>query len=329
MSGWGASGFVAILHGATPDRADEIDQQIAAEAVAAALEALGYGTEIIGLGLDLSALQALAAKRPLAVFNLVDALIGDCRLAALVPAALGRLSLRFTGAPFDVWLATLSKIAVKQALIEARLPTPDWSADGFGLGERGRVIVKPVFEHGSLGLDASSVVPAAEAAALIAARDQHFGTAHFAECFIDGREFNLSLLQAGDEVLMLPIAEICFHGFGEGPHIVGYDAKWAPESAAYRGTPRRFGLEAENPYLALELRSVALKCWELFGLSGYARIDFRVSSNGWPYILEVNANPCLSPDAGFAAAAEQDGFSYERLIDTILAAPLRALKASA
>ena len=95
-------------------------------------------------------------------------------------------------------------------------------------------------------------------------------------------------------------------GLGRGrPRIVGYDAKWTSDSEAYVGTPRRFGLENDEPALAAELVKLAKSCWDLFGLAGYARVDFRVDREGKPTILEVNVNPCLNPDAGFAAAAAQ------------------------
>ncbi len=55
------------------------------------------------------------------------------------------------------------------------------------------------------------------------------------------------------------------------------------------------------------LNKYALKCWEVFGLRGYAHVDFRVDANEKPWVLEINANPCLSSDAGFMAAAKQGG----------------------
>lgn len=59
--------------------------------------------------------------------------------------------------------------------------------------------------------------------------------------------------------------------------------------------------------------------WDLFGLSGYARVDFRVDAAGAPWVLEVNTNPCLAPDAGFAAAAAQAGITYDALVAHLLA----------
>jgi D-alanine-D-alanine ligase len=315
----GTAGFIPVLHAATETRPDEIDTLVAAEAVAAALAKLGYETEIIGLGLDLTAIEQLRARRPLIVFNLVDAVRGDGRLAPTVPALLEGFGLPFTGASTSAWLETLSKLATKERLRSRGLPTPDWSEDGHGLASGTNVIVKPVWEHGSLGIDASSVVLGADAARLIAERTFRYNTAHFAEAFVEGREFNLALIGSGSDVDALPIAEIVFEGLDE---IVGYDAKWTPESQAYIGTPRRFGIEREEPKLAAELSKLALACWTLFGLSGYARVDFRVDAQGSAFILEVNVNPCLSPDAGFAAAAAEAGLSYSDLIGRIVAVSL-------
>ena len=163
-------------------------------------------------------------------------------------------------------------------LAHAGLPTPEWSADGTGFKGDARVIVKPTWEHGSLGLDETSVMRGADAPRVIAARSLCLNTDHFAEAYIEGREFHIALLERIAQVEVLPIAEILF-GDREthAPKICdGYDAKWAPESPAYIGTLRRFGLEHDEPELAKMLQQFALACWTLFRFSGYARVDFRV-----------------------------------------------------
>jgi len=120
-------------------------------------------------------------------------------------------------------------------------------------------------------------------------------------------------------VEVLPVAEILFEGLeANAPKIVDFDAKWTPDSRAYNGTPRRFGLERNEPELAKQLKKLALACWNLFGLSGYARFDFRVDPTGKPFVIDVNPNPFLAPDAGFAAAAAEAGFSYQDLIGRIV-----------
>lgn len=68
---------------------------------------------------------------------------------------------------------------------------------------------------------------------------------------------------------------------------------------------------------------LALACWRLFRLRGWARVDFRVDADGHPFILEVNANPCLSPDAGYAAALERAGIPFADAVGRIVAAAHR------
>jgi D-alanine-D-alanine ligase len=326
----GTRGFVPVLHAATHDRPDEIDTLTAAHAVADALRALGFATEIIGVDLDLRALEALPQRRPLTVFNLVDAVRGDGRLAPMIPAVLDGLGLAYTGARTSAWLETLSKIATKLKLAAYGLPTPAWSEDGEGLDAAACIIVKPVFEHGSLGLDDSSVVKGADAAQATRARALRWNTEHFAEIYVEGREFNLALIERDGAPEVLPIAEIVFVGFSAArPRIVGYNAKWMPDSATYIGTPRRFGLEADAPELAATLKRHARACWTCCGLTGYARVDFRVDREGTPFILEVNVNPCLSPDAGFAAAAAAAGLTYGAMVGRIVQASLGVLQATA
>jgi D-alanine-D-alanine ligase len=118
------------------------------------------------------------------------------------------------------------------------LPTPEWSRDGKGLNRDARVIVKALWEHGSLGLDETSVMRCADAPRVITARTLLHKTEHLAEAYIDGREFHLALLERISGLEVLPIAEILFGGLEEGaPKIFGYDAKWTPDSPAYGYAP--------------------------------------------------------------------------------------------
>ena len=326
----GTAGFIPVLHAATDSRPDEIDTIVAANSVAEALTRLGYLSEVIALTPDLGGIESLVARRPLLVFNLTDAVGGDCRLAPTVPARLDALKLSYTGAGTRAWLATLSKVATKLKLAQAGLPTPDWSDDGSGFVSEANVIVKPVWEHGSLGIDSTSVVPGADAGRAVAERTRRWNTEHFAELYVEGREFAAAMLEGPEGIEVLPLRETVFLGFGaEQPRIADYDSKWTPGSQPYEGTPRRFGIEQEEPVLARKLTRLALACWDLFELDGYARVDFRVDREGKPFILEVNMNPCLGRDAGFAASAAAMGLSYEDLISRIVEASLGRLQAIA
>ena len=137
----------------------------------------------------------------------------------------------------------------------------------------------------------------------------------YAESYIDGREFNLALL-TGE---FLPAAEIQFVEFPDDKlRIVDFRAKWEEDSFEYTHTPRTFDFPAADQPLLAELQSIARRCWDFFNLRGYARVDFRVDRNNRPWVLEINTNPCLSPDGGFHAAAERNGLSFTKTVERIV-----------
>ena len=173
------------------------------------------------VALDLASIETLPSRRPLLVFNLVDAIDCDGRLAPLVPARLDALGIAYTGCSTSALFETLSKVGTKLKLAHAGLPTPEWSTDGTGLNGDARVIVKALWEHGSLGLDETSVMRCADAPRVVAARTLRLKTEHFAEAYIEGREFHVALLERISGVEVLPIAEILFGGLeAHAPKIV-------------------------------------------------------------------------------------------------------------
>ena len=330
---------VAIVHNAVPEDAppDVRDVLEQAEVVRGALVALGHQPESLPCTLDLAALRgALEALAPDVVFNLVEGLDGHGRLIHLVPSLLEALRLPCTGSSADGMYVSSHKLLGKERLRAGGLETPplvgvhpavSWS--GLVAGQPGtRAIVKSVWEHASVALDEGGIVPADDLVALarvMAARAPLMGGECFAEGFVDGREFNLSLLAGPDGPEVLPPAEIRFDGFEEGrARIVDYRAKWDEGSFEYQNTERTFDLGPGDGALVARLRDAALRCWGLFGLGGYARVDFRVDEAGRPFILEVNANPCLSPGAGFAAAVARAGLDFEEAVGRILADALPA-----
>ncbi|HPP53789.1 MAG TPA: GNAT family N-acetyltransferase, partial [Thermoguttaceae bacterium] len=186
----------------------------------------------------------------------------------------------------------------------------------------GLFLIKMVREHASIGLDDGAVVQVQSAAQLQSALSEaahRLGRPVFAERFVEGREFNLSVLAGPNGPEVLPPAEIDFSAFPpEKVRIVGYAAKWEEGSFEYHHTPRRFDFPPSDAPLLERLKQLALACWELFHLGGYARVDFRVDPAGQPWILEINTNPCLAPDAGFAAAVAEAGLTYAQAIDRIV-----------
>lgn len=317
-------GFVPVIHGKAADRPDEADTLSNAREIAHALERLGYVSDIIEVDLDLTALERLAARRPKAVFNLVESIRGDGALGHLAGAALDHFGAPYTGAGTVAYIQSASKLMTKHVLQAAGLLAPHYWIDRAPPKEVGKVIVKSVDEHASYGMDQKSVVDAADALAEIANRERIFGGRFFCEEYIPGREFNISVLDGEKGPRVLPMAEMTFDKLPPGVlPIVDYEAKWHEDSPSYQLSERRFGVEEAEPALAARLKRMTLDCWRAAGLSGYARVDFRVDETGKPFILEYNANPCLAPDAGFAAALGRAGLSYEDGVNAIVEAALR------
>jgi D-alanine-D-alanine ligase len=155
-------------------------------------------------------------------------------------------------------------------------------------------------------------------------RKEALGGSCFAEVYVPGREFNVSVLEGPGGPEILPPAEMLFEGYPAGkPKVVGYRAKWEESSFEFRHTGRSFAFDPVDGPLLHELSELALRCFRVFGLRGYARVDFRVDETGRPLILEVNANPCLSPDSGFTAAAMQAGLDHAQVIQATVEAAVR------
>ena len=335
---------VLIVYDHVPDDAapDQADALVQARAISNALETLGHEWMTLGVTLDLEAARdAIARLAPDLVFNLVESLGGSGRLIHALPALLDAMGVPYTGASAEAQFITSHKPLAKKLLAAEHIATPDFmtldklrQTLAMDTGERlaaKRWILKSIWEHASIGLDASSVIDTNHVATILReleARLDRLGGAGFAEEYIDGREFNISLLGRGEEVTpgvwmpqVLPPAEIAFREqstWGSRPKIVNYDCKWNEHSFEYQHTERIFEFSEDDGPLLERLTQIARACWVIFELRGYARVDFRVDANGEPWMLEVNTNPCLSPDAGFAFALQRADVACSDAIGRII-----------
>ncbi|MGA7674079.1 MAG: hypothetical protein WCA78_03430 [Rhizomicrobium sp.] len=319
---------VLVLHSDVPPDAppDDLDTLIAADAIAKALASRGHEAPRAAFVEDLEKLRALIARHaPDVVFNLVEGIEGKGRLAYIAPRMLDEIGVPRSGTGAEALIATGDKPLSKRLFREAGIPTPDWSAPpGWeGLDAHARYIVKAADEDASLGLDDASVVAGSEVRARAEACAARYGGHWFAERYVDGREFNVAVLEEKGGPRVLPMAEMTFEEWPSArPKIVGYVAKWDDASFESTRTVRAFGVEQREPALARALRELSERAWSLFKLRGTARVDFRVDETGQPLVLEVNPNPGIAPDAGFAAAADRAGLSYAELIEKIVLAAL-------
>lgn len=317
---------VLVLHSDVPPGAPPEDQDtlIAAGAVSQALASRGYET-VMAPFFPTRLRAVVESEAPDVVFNLVEGIDGKGRLAHMAPRLLEQIGVPYTGTGPDGLIVTSDKPRSKRMLRAVGLPTPDWAEPpGWDDLSPGRWIVKSSHEDASLGLDDNSVVEEACVQARAEISAQKFGGAWFAERYIDGREFNITVIERSGAPHVLPMAEMTFEAWPVArPRIVGYDAKWDDTSFESLQTVRVFGVEMREPALARELRFLCEEAWDLFQCRGAARVDFRVTPEGQPVILEINPNPGIAPDAGIVAAAKEAGLSYAGLIEGLVKEALR------
>jgi D-alanine-D-alanine ligase len=244
---------------------------------------------------------------------------------ALAAFTLQELGYRFTGADGHTLALALNKAEAKTVLERNGILTPPWRVfahpDEVEANNLGTltfpVIVKPVAEDSSLGINGNAVVnDVASLRARVAYLIDRYRQNVLVETFIDGREFNISIWGSPPQVL--PLAEVDLSALGSPEkRIVSFAAKWEENSFEYTHTPVICpAIVAEE--LAERIRDTALRAWEAIGgRRGYGRVDMRVRDEQ-VYVLEVNPNPSLAPDAGFARAALAAGFDYAHMILKIL-----------
>lgn len=324
----------------------EQDTLLQADMIRTALNELGHTCEHAEASLNLQTLHDLLdTKRDWVVFNLVESLGGRDCLMHLATELYEALGIPYTGARAHTIKRTNQKGAAKREFLAANLPTAPWlecSREGvvncYGKIQPGQYILKAATEHASIGIGDDAVIHADskdDIASELKKFSRKLDLPCMAELFIDGREFNLSMLDSRPSSLnnsisaqsqefcceVLPPAEIDFTGLpADKPRIVGYNAKWIEDSIEYQMTPRTFTFPPTDENLLAQLIDISNRAWKLLGGTGYARLDFRVAPDGSPYILEYNANPCITTYGGFMAAAGQAGLSYNATIQRIVQA---------
>ena len=267
----------------------------------------------------MSEIAELAKEKPDFVFNLVESINNKGELIYFVPALLNLYSIPYSGNSLESIFLTTNKTICSNSMKNAGINNPgSYLPSNPKLLKPGRkYIIKPIWEDGSLGITSDSVFeckPGFEAK-LKGLDDAHW----FIEDFIDGREFNISLLAGKDGPEVLPPAEIVFVNYDESrPRIIDFKAKWEIDSFEYINTVREFPGNKINNHLATNLKEAALACWHLFSLKGYARVDVRTDNNDNVFVIEINGNPCISPDGGFVAATKEAGYPFTDVLQRII-----------
>lgn len=288
------------------------------------LEARGHLAYAVGVRDDMGAtMDEIRRRAPAVVFNLCESVGGDSRFEPLLPLLLEQGHLVYTGSgPLALSLA-LHKHKAKEILRARGVPTPEAAfvtQKGQAVGLPFPLIVKPAREDASVGIYSESVVwnePALQAR-VAHVLDQYRQPA-LVERYIEGREIYVSLLGRVDgPPEVLPFFEIDFSGLpADRPRIVSFEGKWVEDSVEYAGTkPVRCELESA---VASRVAAAAQGAWDALELRDYGRVDIRLSSDGTPYVIDINPNCDLSHEAGgFARAARAAGLAYDGVIARLL-----------
>ncbi len=305
------------------------DVEDTAKDVYSALKKEGFDATLLPLALSKgSAIEGILGDiRPepgAMVFNLCERAFEKSSFEMNMAALLELYGVPFTGSPPLTLGLSLNKGLTKDILSSRGITTPEYCVLDSAPQKLKKtlkfpLIVKPLSEDASIGIDSGAVVNTMKA---LRKRVEYittkFSQPAIVEEYVDGREFNVAVLGNNREARTLPASEIDFIEFPpDAPKICCYESKWVTVSPLYRKT--KPVCPANIPEgLKEELSVVALKAYQAMGCRDYARVDMRVGEDGNVKVLEVNPNPDISSDAGFARAAKAVGMSYSGLIAEII-----------
>lgn len=289
-----------------------------------AIESLGHHLIAVGVSNDLSTIRgAIDAHKPDIVFNLVEEFDGVGHFDQHVVSFLELRRQAYTGCnPRGLTIAR-DKALTKKILAYEGLKVPEFaifpmnrvkkrpSTLGFPL------FVKSLTAEGSVGISGASIVR--DDAKLMERVDYIHRTAEsaaLAEQYIEGREIYVGVM-GNERVTVLPPWEFFVENRPEGSPLIATDrGKWDPNYQDQVGVMT--GPAEISEKLTIKLQKLAREIYRLLGLSGYARLDFRVTPEEDAYLLEANPNPQIASDEDFASSAEYAGIEYPQLIEQIM-----------
>ena len=271
------------------------------------------------------------------IFNICESLGGDGTEERRIASMLELLDKRFTGSGSLALTLAGDKSLAKKLFDFHGIRSPDFAIIAPGHVEGNPklnafpVIVKPIATDASIGINAKSVVHSVqEMMERVFSIHQEFQCPALVEQYIDGREIYIGLL--GNPPAMLTPIEWDLSKLPDGmPRIAGSEVKWDewknPElKAAKEFVPE--DIMANEPLMA-KMREIVSYAWKSLQIRDYARFDLRLTTEGEPYIIEVNPNPWLDKAAEFAMAARKSKpeYSYGDLIEKIVeSAMLRPMR---
>ncbi len=339
-----------------PEAESEAEVLLTVKHVSEALAAAGYRVSRLGIGRDPAHLVRDVRKTKAdVVFNLFEGVPDKGESEPCVASMLEWLDMPFTGSSACVLSLARDKPLTKLVLRGAGLPTPDFLTVETANDPRLRqgperlhwpLIVKPADHDASVGIEQASVVTTpAQLERQVKSVLARFDGRVLVEEYVAGRELTVGVIETRQEIaaehgvrhasfwrLALPVSEFEFEPTEDRWPIVTYDSKWSVASSEFTLTPYREIADVPAA-LSERLRTLAMQAFGVLGLRDYGRIDFRLDSDGQPFILEANPNPDISPTAGLAGVLRGVGFTFRDFVDGLVGQALarnrRGLRGSA
>lgn len=293
--------------------------------VISTLKAAGHEVRCLGVLDSLTELRAAIDEwKPDIVFNLLEEFDGIVTYDQHVVAYLELLRQPYTGSNPRGLLLSRDKSLCKQLFAWHRIPTPHFSV--FRRGTKLLVprklkyplFVKSTTDDASLGIAQASVVEdeprLRERVAFV--HDQ-IGSDALVEEYIEGQELYVGML-GNDRLSRLPVWEMVFGSLPDSlPAIATRKVKWDRRYQHKYGITTREANDLPREVLT-RIDALSRRIYRSLGISGYARMDFRLSKDGRLYVLEANANPNLAENEDFAQSALAQGTSYTELLERIM-----------
>ena len=292
--------------------------------VCSTLQKLGHEVYKLGVSDDLSVIRnAIDAFHPQIAFNLLEGFRDFHVFDQHVVSYLELIEQPYTGCnPRGMTLAR-DKALTKKIMAYHRIHVP-----AFAVFPRRRQIVRPkqlgfplvvksVNVEGSVGISKSSLVrDDAELKDRVQYIHEALGTYAIAEEYIEGRELYVGIM-GNLRLKTFPVWELLFEKAPEDMPVMATEkAKWDPRYQKRWGITTRAAADLPAGHDKL-IPHLSKRIYRILGLTGYARLDFRMSAKGDLYLLEANPNPQLAHGEDFADSAAADGMAYDKLLQQI------------